>query len=119
MGGSASGADPVRLGARLAAEGLAPLSGCTPEGLARELIAHGAEWDLNGYAGALMTRPLLVVSSDDGLAKADQALVDALRTKGAKRVTSLHFPTDHSYSDHRIALSAAVIEWLGTVEKMQ
>jgi 5-enolpyruvylshikimate-3-phosphate synthase len=30
-------------------------------------------------------------------------------------VKTLHVPTDHSWSDHRIALESAVISWLGTL----
>jgi hypothetical protein len=30
----------------LAHEGMAPLAGCTPEGLAAELMAHADEWSL-------------------------------------------------------------------------
>jgi hypothetical protein len=39
--------DPTinRLAAVLAASGMSPLAGCTPESLAREVIANAAKWD--------------------------------------------------------------------------
>ncbi|HTD97233.1 MAG TPA: alpha/beta fold hydrolase [Edaphobacter sp.] len=99
-----------RIAHGLAAEGMAPLAGCTPESLARELLDHAAQWNLPDLAPALATRPILVITSDDGLADANNALVEALRKAGDQHVASLHFATDHSYSDHRIALQQAVLD---------
>jgi uncharacterized protein len=61
---------------------------------------------------SLKSRPALIVSSDDGLAAGNETFAAALRTAGNNRVTSVHLPTDHSYSDQRPALSAAVLQWL-------
>jgi len=94
---------------------MAPLSGCTPEGLARETIANAAEWSFESKTDALKSRPVLVVTSDDGLALANTAFATALRKAGNSRVTTLHLPTDHSYSDQRSALSTAVLQWLATL----
>jgi uncharacterized protein len=98
-----------------AAEGMAPLAGCTPEGLARETLAHAMEWSFLGKVAALKTRPALVITSDDGLTKANDAFAAALQKAGDNRVTTLHLPTDHAYSDQRTALSAAVLKWLATL----
>ena len=103
------------LSAGYAREGMAPLSGCTPEGLARETIANGAKWSFESKTDALKSRPVLVITSDDGLAPANTAFAAALRKAGNSRVTTLHLPTDHSYSDQRIALSTAVLQWLATL----
>ncbi len=54
---------------------------------------------------------MLVVSSDDGLTKGTDAQPPAIRALGGK-VETQHFATDHSYSDSRLALQAAVITWL-------
>jgi hypothetical protein len=54
---------------------------------------------------------VLIVSSDDGLAMGTDALAAAIREKGGK-VEVRHLTTDHSYSDSRLALQAAVITWL-------
>jgi hypothetical protein len=36
----------------------------------------------------------------------------ALQKTGNARVTETYMETDHSFSDHRIALQVAVLEWL-------
>ncbi|HXC96818.1 MAG TPA: alpha/beta fold hydrolase [Edaphobacter sp.] len=101
-----------RLAAHLAQEGMAPLAGCTPESLAKEVAANAAAWNTVNLAAALANRQVLVVTSDDGLAGSNDAFVAALRTAGAKDLTTVHFTTDHSYSDQRIALTEAVLEML-------
>ncbi|MGD0134448.1 MAG: DUF1749 domain-containing protein, partial [Bryobacteraceae bacterium] len=58
----------------------------------------------------------LIVSSDDGLAPANNAFAAALRTAGNNRATTVHFSTDHSYSDKRIELSTAIQQWLATLQ---
>ena len=103
------------MGAGLAHEGMAPLAGCTPEGLAKELVDDAAQWRFLAKADALKTRPALVISSDDGLADADNALASAMQSAGDKQVVTAHLATDHSYSDKRIELSAAVLQWLSTL----
>ena len=95
----------------LAENGMAPLAGCTPESVARDWIANAAKWNLPDEAAALATRPTLIVTSDDGLAPANDALTANLRARHAP-VTAAHFATDHSYSDQRIALETAVLNWL-------
>ena len=45
------------------------------------------------------------------------ALADALRKAGDAKVSFVHMATDHGYSDHRIALETAVIEWLESLPK--
>jgi 5-enolpyruvylshikimate-3-phosphate synthase len=40
---------------------------------------------------------------------------EALQKAGNLRVTETYLETDHSYSDHRIALQVAVLQWLETV----
>jgi len=98
------------------ADSMESLVGCTPEGLFSEAMAHRSEWNFTAYAEALASRPLLVVTSDDGNAPDSDALVAAIRKVGGTAVTEIHFPTDHPYSDHRIALQAAVVRWLETLE---
>jgi pimeloyl-ACP methyl ester carboxylesterase len=96
----------------LAAEGLAPLAGCTPDGLAAELMAHTQEWSLAGFAPKLAPRPVLIVNSDDGTAPSGQALAAALEAAGDKQVRTVHMATDHPYSGKRIELEETTVEWL-------
>jgi pimeloyl-ACP methyl ester carboxylesterase len=97
---------------RLAAEGMAPLAGTTPENLAQEVLAHATEWSFANLAPKLATRTLLVITSDDGLKPVDDALVEAARKAGNRKVKAVHMATDHAYSDHRIALEQAVLNVL-------
>jgi pimeloyl-ACP methyl ester carboxylesterase len=116
------GAEPAAiqsLSAGLAREGMAPLAGCTPEGLARETLANAAQWRFQSKAESLRSRPVLIVTSDDGLAPANAAFAEALRKAGNDRVTTLHVPTDHAYSDQRIALSTTVLKWLASLDPRQ
>ena len=99
----------------LAAEGIAPLAGCTPESLARDLLANAAAWNMPDLAPQLASRPMLIVTSDDGLAAVNDTLATNLRSFKDTHVSTLHFATDHAYSDQRIALQAAVLNWLGTL----
>ncbi|MCU1253277.1 MAG: hypothetical protein JWQ49_6306 [Edaphobacter sp.] len=102
----------ARLAAHFAADGMAPLAGCTPESLAKEVIANAATWNVPDLAQKLATRPVLVITSDDGLAPSNDAFVAALHKAGGSDITTVHLTTDHSYSDQRIALEKAVLEAL-------
>jgi pimeloyl-ACP methyl ester carboxylesterase len=98
--------------ADLAAVGMAPLAGATPESLANELFANAANWNFVNLTPRLATRPLLVITSEDGLAPTNDALTAAIRKSGGEHVATVHFATDHSYSNQRIALQTAVIDFL-------
>lgn len=104
-----------RLGAHFARYDLQPLSGCTPEGLARETIDHRSIWNLNDYMALLANRPVLIVTANDGLASHDRTLERVLLQHGDQRVTEHHFATDHSYSADRIGLESVVLRWLDSV----
>jgi pimeloyl-ACP methyl ester carboxylesterase len=90
---------------------LVPLSGTSGVALAREIYEHQKELNFNNLAAAMATRPVLVITSNDGLATADRALIEALRKAGDTRVTENHWDTDHSYSDRRSDLANAVLDW--------
>ncbi len=96
----------------LASQGMAPLHGCTPDSLAQDVLDHAAAWRFADKGKALATRPFLNITSDDGNAAADDALANAVRAAGDTHVTMEHFATDHSYSDRRQEMSAAVVKWL-------
>lgn len=103
-----------KMGAMLAEEGLAPLHGVTPDGLGQELADHTAKWVFSSTVEALKSRPVFVITSDDGLAPSDGAFAEALRKAGDTQVAALHLPTDHAYSDKRLELSQALLKWLAT-----
>ena len=103
------------LSAAYVREGMAPLSGCTPEGLAQETLANATQWSFMAKVDSLKSRPFLIVTADDAYNRENQGFAGALRHAGDNRVATLHLHTDHAYSDQRVALSAAVLRWLASV----
>ena len=97
---------------KLAGENAETLAGTSPELMADELMSGAPLLDILRTAPGLAKTPLLVLSSDDGLAPQTDALIAAVRKAGGKRVTAVHAATDHSWSDHRVYLEAQVIRWL-------
>jgi uncharacterized protein len=95
--------------------GMAPLAGCTPEGLAYETIDNASQWSFMARVSALESRPALVITSDDGNISAGILFASELRRAGNTRVSTLHLPTDHAYSDQRGPLAGAVLRWLASI----
>jgi acetyl esterase/lipase len=91
------------------------LAGCTPQGLTAEAFAGPTKWDFLGWAPALAPRPLLLLSSHDGNGPQSDELGKRVRAAGGTSVTETTLPTDHSFSDHRIALAAALVRWLASL----
>jgi acetyl esterase/lipase len=90
---------------------LVPLSGTSGEALAREIRDHQHDLNFNNLAPAIAQRPVFIITANDGLAPADDALAEALRNAGDTHVTERHWDTDHSYSDKRAELIQAVLDW--------
>jgi pimeloyl-ACP methyl ester carboxylesterase len=101
----------------LAAEGMEPLAGTSPEALASEVLRNANQWNFPGLAPRLTTRPVLLITSNDGLRAVDEALVTAIQQAGGKQASTVHFDTDHAYSDHRIALESAVLDGLAQLSQ--
>ena len=80
--------------------------------MADELRESASRFQFGAAAAGLARTPLLVITSNDGLAPSNDALVKKLRALGNSRIAQVHLATDHSYSDKRIALESAVINWL-------
>jgi uncharacterized protein len=93
-------------------ENMESLAGVTAESMADELIAGAPKWHVADATPGLARLRLLVITSNDGLAPQSDALVKAVRAKGNASVTTVHYPTDHSYSDKRISVEASIVEWL-------
>ena len=90
-------------------DGLADTDG---DRMTDELVAHGAEWSFGALAPALKDRRLLVLYGDDFVTSNSLSLIKALQGAGSSRLDVGHVATDHSWSDHRIALESRVIDWL-------
>lgn len=90
---------------------LLPLAGTTGEQLAQEIYDHRSEFNFDNLAPKMSPRPVLVVTSNDGLQPVDHRLAEALRKAGDTHVTERHWDTDHGYSAFRTELSAAILDW--------
>lgn len=94
---------------------MGPLHGCTAEGLMDEIVRHAAEWDYTRYAAPLKSRNVLIISTNDGLRAANEAMDAALRKAGSTQTEYVHIESDHGFSAKRIALQKMVVEWLATL----
>ncbi|MBY9063098.1 alpha/beta hydrolase [Sphingomonas yunnanensis] len=97
--------------------GLHILAGTSPDALAREARDHASEWSLASYAAALVSRPVLLISSDDGLAQGSDSLADTIECRGGTSLGRTHLADDHSYSNTRVALQTRLLDWLATFER--
>lgn len=112
VAGIAAGARAKAIGEiakKLSSQGIEPLAGCTAESLAEDLVAHAVEYSLPAQAAKLASRPVLVITSDDGLAAPADALVAGMQAAGNQEVNAVHIATDHSYSGKRLELTQTVL----------
>jgi uncharacterized protein len=112
-------ADPKEREARLKRweTQLHPIRGATASSLFAEAERHTKDWDYVQWAAALRARPVLLVEADDQNHADMEALASALRQKGSAKTEQRAVATDHSFSDHRIALQAIVIGWLQELQQ--
>lgn len=103
--------DRAKIAADMAPD-LPPLGGVTADTLIDDVAAHRKEWNDVDYAASLKDRPVLVITSDDGLAPDGNGFVAALKSAGSTKVSTIHLPTDHSYSDQRITLQSIILNWM-------
>jgi pimeloyl-ACP methyl ester carboxylesterase len=95
-----------------------PIRGASGKKLVAELMKNADRFDTTRRGAALATRPvLLVAGSRDSVTPAPvhhDPLVAAFTAAGAKHTRSVVLDADHAFSDKRIALAHAVVEWIGT-----
>lgn len=96
----------------LMADNMEALAGVTAETMADEMMANVAAFDWTPGAARLAGRPLLVLTSEDGLAPMSDSLAAAVKTAPGARVSTVHAGTDHGWSGARIRLAQEVITWL-------
>ena len=97
------------------ADNLESLAGVSPASMADEVLAHAKDFRMEKLAPGLVGVPLLALTSDDGLGPHTDALVQAIEAKGGHKITVVHVATDPSWSDHRIALETAILNWLSAL----
>jgi acetyl esterase/lipase len=98
------------------ADDMESLAGVTAGSMADELLANAAAFDWTPGAAGLARAPLLVLTSDDGLAPAAEALAAAVAKAPGARVATVHVATDHGWSGARIRLEQEVLGWLAALK---
>jgi diadenosine tetraphosphate (Ap4A) HIT family hydrolase/pimeloyl-ACP methyl ester carboxylesterase len=107
---------------KAAIEGMAPdtvpLAGTSATLLVKEIETDAAKLDLEALSARIANRPLLLIGAEHAGAPTTRKLAAAARQAQAQNspkgaLTETYMDTDHSFSDHRIALEAEVIRWLG------
>jgi pimeloyl-ACP methyl ester carboxylesterase len=109
MGGRAGPRD--KLVAAMAND-MESLAGVTADSMADELLSRAAAFDWTPGAAGLARAPLLVLTSDDGLAAAADALAASVAKLPGAKVATVHVATDHGWSGARIRLEQEVLGWL-------
>ena len=78
--------------------------------LVAEMKANAERWDVLVHVPELRERRVLLVGSANRTEH--DSLVVALGGQRATRLTAHWWPTDHSFSDRRIALARVLVEWV-------
>jgi len=93
---------------------LPPLA-TTEAKLTAELKAIPAGYDLATLTRSFGKRPVDIIGAERGGGAAETALLNAVRAGGNPLATGEIWPTDHSFSDHRIALARRLVAWLAAL----
>jgi len=107
---------PAERRVAIAADSMESLAGITAESMGADMGTLG---DL-GFAAAapgLVGKPLLILSSDDGLAPMTDGLAADIRKRGGQQVTTIHGATNHAWDSLRIRLETEVLAWLDKLPK--
>lgn len=111
---SAPAAAPLATRLDLARSNMEALA-TTAEGMAEQIAGLGP-YSFKAAAPGLAKLPVLVLTSDDGLAPVAEGLVMDLKGRGG-RVKIVHADTDHSWNTARIRLQAEILTWLQALPK--
>ena len=103
---------PLDTRLRTATENMEALSGVTAQSMAEEMTTLDPAAGFAAAVPGLTRTPLLVLTSDDGLADGANTLVANIRKAGGTQVTAVHVATDHSWNTARIRLETEVLRWL-------
>jgi pimeloyl-ACP methyl ester carboxylesterase len=95
---------------------LPPLSGTSELALTNELVDKGDLFDLGRKVRAFGNRPLEIIGAERGGGAENAALLELAKSSGNIHATGETWPTDHSFSDHRVKLAERLVAWLATLE---
>lgn len=96
---------------------LPPLAGTSLDAIIAEIRDGGQTLDLRALMPSLAPRPLLIVGASRGGGADSADFASRAKAAGGKAVTSQIMETDHSFSDHRIALAGALVAWLDSLPR--
>ena len=108
-------ADPAQRDSFLVGEvrgDMAPLAGTSEAAIMDEVAHAGRALDLVATMPALAGRPLALIGATRGIGFMAEAAAMAARASGARLLEAETLPTDHSFSDMRIALASRLVTWL-------
>lgn len=92
------------------------LHGADAQSLTSDVLALGEDQDFESLVPRLARHPTLSVWADKGIAAPNAALAGAIAAQPNARITTANLPSDHSFSDHRIALAQVVVDWLEALQ---
>lgn len=107
---------PFQTRVTLSADSMETLAGVTAEDLARQMEGLKGR-DFATAAPGLVDRPLLLLSSDDGLRPMTDALAADIRKRGGTKVTTIHGATNHAWDSLRVRLATEILNWLAALPK--
>jgi pimeloyl-ACP methyl ester carboxylesterase len=95
---------------------LGPLRGTSAEQLSREAVTHADQWGLQRYAEVLARKRILLLAGTHdevvALSEVFEPLGASLRRAGARKLSMMTLPSDHSFSSVRIGLAQMLTGWL-------
>lgn len=94
---------------------LPPLAGTSESALVQEIVSGTDRLDITRRITSYGNRPLAIYGAERGDGIASLAYMKLARSAGNTHVEGAVWPTDHPFSDKRVALSQALVAWLGTL----
>jgi len=95
-----------------------PIHGTSGKKLVKELVANASRWDTTQTAAKLAKRPVLLVAGVRDTVTAPPThhdpVVAAFAAAGSTQAQAVVLDADHAFSDKRVALAHAVVDWLGS-----
>ena len=93
---------------------LPPLAGTSYDALTSEITGNAERFDLRSRVIAFGNRPMAVVGAERGIGEPVRAVAAAAQSVAPSTVVAI-MPTDHSFSDKRIALADMLLRFLDRV----
>jgi pimeloyl-ACP methyl ester carboxylesterase len=94
---------------------LPPLAGTSEDALMQEIVSGADRLDTARMVARYGDRPLAIYGAERGDGDTSRGYMATARAAGNTHVEGAVWPTDHPFSDKRIALSQALVAWLGTL----